>query len=136
MDNGGETEKRGVQRPPEREPPQASSLVRESNDIHRQSSTYYHQNAISLNDVTPVDVQVKNITVSVFEGKRRPGGLFSSLRAKSKEPATDSAARSDASYVKPILQDVSAHMPSGSLTAILGSSGSGKTSLCVHFSHS
>lgn len=73
----------------------------------------------SFRDVTPVDVQVRDLTVHfdttppVWQDPRQ---LLQWNRKK------------ESSY-KTILDGINAHMPAGSLTAIIGSSGSGKTSL-------
>lgn len=78
-------------------------------------------NDLSLRAVEPVNVCVSNLTVDVDISP----SVFSSLdflpkRRKSGHPEAQ---------LKTILNDVSAEMPSGSLTAIIGGSGSGKTSL-------
>ena len=77
-------------------------------------------NDLSFRAVDPVDVHVKDLNVDVDVS---PSGLSAftasfSGRKTAREPE-----------FKAILRDVNAHMPSGSLTAIIGSSGSGKTSV-------
>lgn len=78
-------------------------------------------NDLSFRAVETVDVRVKHLNVDI---DLSPSGLSafpaaSFHRKKStREPE-----------VKAILRGVNAHMPSGSLTAIIGSSGSGKTSV-------
>jgi ABC-type multidrug transport system ATPase subunit len=86
----------------------------------RQTSTSssQHGNAISLHAVQPASVRLEHLSVSVNEAPSALARLFS----KSKAPPNQS-------HVKTILDDISAEMPSGSLTAIIGGSGSGKTSL-------
>jgi ABC-type multidrug transport system ATPase subunit len=82
------------------------------------TSTSHHGNAISLHAVQPVSVRLEHLSVSVDEAPNALARLFS----KNKAPPSHSS-------VKTILDDISAEMPSGSLTAIIGGSGSGKTSL-------
>lgn len=91
-----------------------------TDSIHRISTTAsnVHENAISLHEVDPVSVQLEHLSVSVNEA---PNGL---ARAFSKQKSSPGH-----SYVKTILDDISADMPVGTLTAIIGGSGSGKTSL-------
>lgn len=86
----------------------------------RQTSTSssQHGNAISLHAVQPASVRLEHLSVLVDEAPSVLARLFS----KTKAPANQS-------HVKTILNDISAEMPSGSLTAIIGGSGSGKTSL-------
>jgi ABC-type multidrug transport system ATPase subunit len=88
--------------------------------VRRVASTVasHHDNIISLHEVEPVSVRLEHLTVSVDESPNSIGRLFS----KKKTPPSHS-------YVKTILDDISAEMPSGTLTAIIGGSGSGKTSL-------
>ncbi|KAH7081670.1 ABC transporter-like protein [Paraphoma chrysanthemicola] len=94
------------------EPPQISSIRQvPTNESH-------HDNNISLHAVEPVSVRLEHLSVSVDESPNALGGLF----AKKKDAP-------NRSHVKTILDDVSAEMPSGTLTAIIGGSGSGKTSL-------
>jgi ABC-type glutathione transport system ATPase component len=78
------------------------------------------EHAISLQEVDPVSVQLEHLSVSVDQSPN----LFARLFSK------DAGARdAEKSHVKTILDDISAEMSSGSLTAIIGGSGSGKTSL-------
>lgn len=81
---------------------------------------------LSFNAVSPVDVRVKNLTVQIDTTpplwQASPAQAWKRLlRSKSESD--------DSSSYKTILDGVGAHMPSGSITAIIGSSGSGKTSL-------
>ncbi|KAF2134491.1 ABC transporter-like protein [Dothidotthia symphoricarpi CBS 119687] len=78
----------------------------------------HNDNAISLHAVDPVSVRLEHLSVSVDESPNALGLLFS------KKKGVPSPNR-----VKKILDDVSADLPSGTLTAIIGGSGSGKTSL-------
>lgn len=75
-------------------------------------------NAISLREVDPVSVRLDHLSVSVDESPNVFAKLFSKKKATTGQ-----------SHVKNILDDVSADLPSGTLTAIIGGSGSGKTSL-------
>jgi ABC-type multidrug transport system ATPase subunit len=83
---------------------------------HRISTIQSHRdNGISLHAVEPVSIRLEHLTVSVDEAPNAFAGMFS----KKKAPQSH----------KTILDDISAEMPSGTLTAIIGGSGSGKTSL-------
>lgn len=82
------------------------------------TSTSQQANAISLHAVEPVSVRLEHLTVSVDDA---PNALVALVSKKKKS--------TDRDHVKTILDDVSAEMPSGTLTAIIGGSGSGKTSL-------
>ncbi|KAL1967562.1 hypothetical protein VTN77DRAFT_3077 [Rasamsonia byssochlamydoides] len=79
---------------------------------------------LSFRAVNPVDVQVRNLTVQIDTTpplwQASPSQIWNRLRGQ-KEPE-------DKTF-KTILDGVSASMRPGSLTAIIGSSGSGKTSL-------
>ena len=77
---------------------------------------------LSLRAVDPVNVSVRNLTVEVDLKPSFPLSLFSSK--------TSSFPTS-----KTILHNVSANMPQGTLTAIIGSSGSGKTSMLNIMAH-
>ncbi len=76
---------------------------------------------ISFRPIDPVDVRIRDLSVQVNVS---PGGIATLGRF---------IRRSRSSHVdvesKTILEDVSADLPSGSLTAIIGGSGSGKTSM-------
>jgi ABC-type multidrug transport system ATPase subunit len=87
--------------------------------IHRIRSHALHaDNAISLHEVDPVSVRLEHLSVSVDESPNAFARTFSK-----KKVATGQ------SHVKTILDDISANLSSGTLTAIIGGSGSGKTSL-------
>jgi ABC-type multidrug transport system ATPase subunit len=90
--------------------------------IHRISTKVSHNkaNGISLREVDPVSVRLEHLSVSVDESPNAITRVFS----KKKSPPSHSH-----NHVKTILDDISADMLSGSLTAIIGGSGSGKTSL-------
>lgn len=79
---------------------------------------------LSLRAVDPVDVRVRNLSLHIDISS----GRFSLTRRKS-SPATQE------NQYKSIVDGVSAHMPAGSLTAIIGGSGSGKTSILNTMSH-
>lgn len=85
---------------------------------HAQSHASHANNAISLREVDPVSVQLDHLSVSVDENPNAFAKIFSKK-----------ADQTSTSHVKTILDDVSAYLPSGSMTAIIGGSGSGKTSL-------
>jgi ABC-type multidrug transport system ATPase subunit len=91
---------------------------------HRESSAYDYRD-ISLQEVTPVNVSIRHVTVSVDAPVARSASLLSYLsRKRNRDVEAGTFNR-----VKNILQDVSAEIPGGTLTAILGGSGSGKTTL-------
>ncbi|KAJ5989379.1 ABC-2 type transporter [Penicillium waksmanii] len=77
---------------------------------------------LSLRAVNPVDVNIKNLSLDIDASSpiwgTSPAEIWQRLRGHKIEGSS-----------KNVLQGVSASMPSGSLTAIIGSSGSGKTSL-------
>ena len=76
---------------------------------------------VSLHKVQPVSVRLEHLSVTVDGSPASLGRLFSMRKTVTEEGAE--------SQTKTILDDISAEMPSGSLTAIIGGSGSGKTSL-------
>jgi ABC-type multidrug transport system ATPase subunit len=90
------------------------------NGIHILSTS--HSNNISLSEVDPVDVQVRNLAVSV-DTSPTAFSLSSLLPRRRKQ---DGDPRPEQ---KRILHSVSASMPAGTLTAIIGGSGSGKTTM-------
>ncbi|KAL8993395.1 MAG: hypothetical protein Q9188_007340, partial [Gyalolechia gomerana] len=83
-------------------------------------------NDLSFQAVKAVDVQVRNLSVDIDVS---PGGIkaLPAIYKGRTKPSTQTHKR--------ILHDVSAKMPSGSLTAILGGSGSGKTTMLHALSH-
>jgi ABC-type multidrug transport system ATPase subunit len=83
------------------------------------SATSHGENAISLREVNPVSVRLEGLSVTVDQSPNVFGRVF----------AKNAGARDSESHVKTILDNISAEMSSGSLTAIIGGSGSGKTSL-------
>ncbi|KAJ5683959.1 uncharacterized protein N7477_000304 [Penicillium maclennaniae] len=97
-------------------------------DIEVQKDTGFHaalQDAVynlTLRDVNPVNVQVRNLSLHLDTSppiwESSPSHFWRRLRGQKIEGTS-----------KTVLDGVNASMPSGSLTAIIGSSGSGKTSL-------
>ncbi|KAL8917068.1 MAG: hypothetical protein Q9208_008184 [Pyrenodesmia sp. 3 TL-2023] len=84
-------------------------------------------NELSFNAVEPVNVHVRNLSVDIDVS---PSGL--AVLATAFKRRKDTA---NTKTQKSILHDVSANMPSGTLTAILGGSGSGKTTMLHALSH-
>ena len=95
-----------------------SETAHNENEIpHTLTNT--HSNQLTLSDVDPVDLQVRNLSVTV---DLSPAWWSPSRFKKHKDgEATPST--------KQILHSVSASMPVGTLTAIIGGSGSGKTTM-------
>ena len=84
---------------------------------------------LSFRSVDPVNVHVDGLTVEVDSssgGFKKLGGLLKKEKGQDVEHP---------SQRKAILNKVNAYMPSGSLTAIIGASGSGKTSMLNAISH-
>lgn len=81
--------------------------------------------SFSLRAVQPVCVRIRNlgVTVDTSSSAFSLASLLPRRKAQSHDPESTAAPQT-----KVILKDVSADMPPGSLTAILGGSGSGKTS--------
>jgi len=77
-----------------------------------------NENNLSLRAVDPVSVRLDHLSVAVHESQNPVARFFATRNT----PASHGHART-------ILDRVSAAMPCGTLTAILGGSGSGKTSL-------
>jgi ABC-type multidrug transport system ATPase subunit len=71
-------------------------------------------------------VRIRNLSVTLDDSPSGPAALVAGLARRRKRGELPT---SPASHVKTILDHVSADMPSGSLTAIIGGSGSGKTSM-------
>src|SRR4051812_45119008 len=78
-------------------------------------------NHISLREVASVDVRVAHLSVSIDVSPSAAAAAMGKLLGKSNN---DSHV-----HVKSVLNDISADMPAGSLTAIIGGSGSGKTTM-------
>ncbi|KAF2445524.1 P-loop containing nucleoside triphosphate hydrolase protein [Karstenula rhodostoma CBS 690.94] len=82
------------------------------------SATSHVENAISLREVDPVSVHLEHLSVTVDES---PSALAKLFQKSAKAPV--------GGHSKKILDDISADCKTGTLTAIIGGSGSGKTSL-------
>lgn len=83
--------------------------------IHADIETGPRHQDLTFRAVEPVDIRVSHLSVTY---EATPSPILSLVKKSSSNIPR-----------KRILNDVSAHMPAGSLTAIIGSSGSGKTSL-------
>ncbi|CZT10387.1 related to A.gambiae ATP-binding-cassette protein [Rhynchosporium agropyri] len=99
-----------------------ASETKDENNNEVVHSPTTHSNHISLRDVEPVDIQVRELLVTV---DLSPSAL-SIGRYLSRKQRQDG---NEAPKHKQILHSVSASMPAGSLTAIIGGSGSGKTTM-------
>ena len=106
------------------------SLAPEITKAKTNQSEQYHaehalstarSNHISLSEVDPVDVQIRDLSVSVDISP----SVFSLSSFQLKRPR-DGESRAEP---KRILHSASASMPAGTLTAIIGGSGSGKTTM-------
>lgn len=89
---------------------------------------------LSFRAVAPVDVQVRDLAVHVdttpLIWQTPPKDLWKRVRGSFRRPARDdNEGGQNLKPIKTVLDGVSASMPPGSLTAIIGGSGSGKTSL-------
>ncbi|KAL2063924.1 hypothetical protein VTL71DRAFT_4418 [Oculimacula yallundae] len=115
------TESQSLQIAPRESSPQTSDTKDEtSNGLFPSATT--HSNQISLRDVEPVDLEVRDLKVTVDLSP----SAFSIERYL---PRTRKQDGGEAPTSKQILHSVSASMPAGSLTAIIGGSGSGKTTM-------
>jgi len=86
-----------------------------------------HQQNLSFSDVHPVDITVRNLEVEVDVATPFADALkakFTRFKVGDVEGGEEGGARR-----KKILKDVSADFPAGTLTAIIGGSGSGKVSV-------
>jgi ABC-type lipoprotein export system ATPase subunit len=104
-------------------PPRPSSTGHRPGLTTLHSNTSHHENEISLRAVEPVSVQLDHLSITVDE---TPGFLDGMLRKRKAVTVKDGTV---ARPHKTILDDISGWMQSGTLTAIIGGSGSGKTSL-------
>lgn len=86
-------------------------------------ASFEHEPHLSLHSVQPVNVEVEDLVVRVDTiphiWQSSPSVLWDRVRGTIKRDSS----------LKTVLNGVTATMPSGSLTAIIGGSGSGKTSL-------
>jgi len=97
-------------------------------DLHPIYST--HSNHISLSEVEPVDICVRSLGVRVDIQPRNlytPEGLKNSLPTSVRDSLFSDSEGGE--KWKSLLDNVSADMPRGTLTAIIGGSGSGKTTM-------
>ncbi|KAH6694186.1 ABC transporter-like protein [Leptodontidium sp. MPI-SDFR-AT-0119] len=117
--NGSEAQ--DLQIAPRASSPHTSDAKDEGNTELFHSATA-HSNHISLRDVEPVEIQVRGLAVTVDLAP----SAFSIDRYLPRKRRQDG---SEAPRSKQILHSVSASMPAGSLTAIIGGSGSGKTTM-------
>ncbi|KAH8146025.1 uncharacterized protein LAJ45_09947 [Morchella importuna] len=93
-----------------------------SEDKDSRASTEDEEQHISFRPVEPVAVSVRGLTITVSE--------HSTLGKKKKKPNnSDGGEAPPEEKEKKILDAVSADFPAGELTAIIGGSGSGKTSM-------
>jgi len=88
------------------------------NDLHTLSIA--PSNHISLSEVDPVDVEIRNLSVTV-DMQSTAWSLAALLTRK--------RSQDESVTQKSILHSASASMPAGTLTAIIGGSGSGKTTM-------
>jgi len=101
--------------------------VKEKGSFHESTETVWrtsddHQQALSFSDVHPADITVQNLGVEVDI----VASVVDTLKAKfTKSKVGDVEGRTR----KKILKDVSGVFPAGTLTAIIGASGSGKVRL-------
>lgn len=101
-----------------------SAPIRVDNNRTTLSQGFEHSlNDLSFRPVYPVDVLVKDLNVDIDVS---PSGLAALVNRKKDVKGKEA---------KTILKDLDASMPSGTLTAIIGSSGSGKTSVLNTLSH-
>ena len=85
-----------------------------------------HDAELSFRAVDAVDVHVEDLNIDIDLSPSVLTNPFAFLKKRKLE---------DDVRFKPILQKVAANMPSGTVTAILGASGSGKTSMLNCLSH-
>lgn len=81
-----------------------------------------HQQNLSFSDVRPADITVRNLEVGLGVAT----SLVDTLKAKFTTPGVDVVGSVVGRARKKILKDVSVDFPAGTLTAIIGGSGSGK----------
>ncbi|KAG4026291.1 hypothetical protein MFRU_042g00200 [Monilinia fructicola] len=105
-----------------RSQPLGLTATNENTPAELQAITTTQSNTFSLSAVEPVDVQIRNLSVSVDISPP----AFSIERLIPRKKAQDGVAPPT---TKRILHSVSASMPIGTLTAIIGGSGSGKTTM-------
>ena len=86
-----------------------------------------HRQTLSFSDVHPAHITVRNLEVGVDTAT----SLVDTFKAKFAKPRVDDVEGGVVGGVqrKRILKDISANFPAGTLTAIVGGSGSGKVYL-------
>ncbi|KAL8801012.1 MAG: hypothetical protein Q9182_004756 [Xanthomendoza sp. 2 TL-2023] len=95
-------------------------------EYHHEQAVDKVQTDLSFHAVQAVSLHIRNLSVSINVSGRSAANLSALFKRKKNAPAQTH---------KTILHDVNAYMPSGSLTAILGGSGSGKTTMLHALSH-
>jgi len=85
----------------------------------------FYSNEISFRSVAPVDIAIRRLTVTV----EKTMSAFKRLRSRLSEKKIDNNENENATQSKIILGGGSADLPRGTLTAIIGGSESGKTTL-------
>ena len=115
-----------------------SSSIQSSDDSNEKDlkAHYTHQSQsgdLSLLEVKPVSLNVRDLNLTVTKStvsKLSPLNWFSKKLAKSSgDVEKGEGPEASSSFKKHILQSISLDVPSGSVMAIIGGSGSGKTSL-------
>ena len=93
-----------------------------------------HEQNLSFSDVRPADITVRNLEVEVNVAS----SFVDTLKAKFFNPQDGDLEDDVAGRIrrKKILKDVSADFPAGTITAIIGGSGSGKVTLYLRISSS
>lgn len=87
-----------------------------------------HQVTLSFSRVIPVNVCVRDLEVAVkTQSQRRP------WQSEAPTPTPGEAEAGTAGWQKTIIHGISTDFPSGSLSAIIGGSGSGKVSRILHY---
>lgn len=85
----------------------------------RQAEDYHGINHLSFRAVEPVDVKVRNLSITVDVRPSISPLVFLTRGAK------------EAKETRTILDDINADMPAGELMAIIGGSGSGKVTMSI-----
>lgn len=99
-----------------------------SSSFHRPTAAEHipdnHQQNLSFSDVCPADITVRNLEVDVDVAS----SFVDTLKARftNSEGNDPGGAVVHGARKKKILKDVSADFPAGTMTAIIGGSGSGK----------
>lgn len=97
--------------------------------------------SLSLRAVLPVNITINNLTVALRVKARKPkSALPAYFKGFFKQPPAQTDIDLDlervvGTFPKKLLHNIHTSIPSGALTAILGASGSGKTSLLSSMAH-